>query len=733
MIRALRIARFGRFADRSFALGPVTAFVGPNESGKSTLFDALFEALCRPSGTIKAAKDLRKRYGEHETPEIEWDGEPLEIDADEYLNLLAIGSDGFDLRLDDKSEWLQRVKSALFSGGIDPNRLVDELSAEAGENARSRPARQIKDKQAERERVEGDLALLMRQREAVLARQRRVEEGAARQRQLEQQAAVTAARLAEVEAHLAQQRLIRERERHGRALAELQRAASARGEIDAAGAAADEAPLAELHRRVEAARSRVAAAEAGERQAREERERAAAAAQSARSELADAEALATLATDLRRASERRRVPLLPLLAAALALGLAVAAALVPWLPAWALAALAVALALLLAARAARRRVEVVRSEWRRRGGAGELAGSRWEDVLAELLVREGAAARLRVPVESAAAAAAAREAALSAAAGEAAGAREQLAAAGADEERWLRGHGAASVDDYHARRARRLAAERVLADAQRLAAQARAAYACADDDALRAELDRRLRDLDAAIVEAPLAEPEVRSLDNERASLQESQTGAARERERIKETVDQERGSISGSLAELPQRILAGEQALGACRAELARLERARKAAALARDILAEIARDSDVLMEQLAGEIAATYGDLVGGPREVRLAAFDVARARAVDAGGEQRDLDALSRGTRDLFLLAARLTLAARSRPGRALIVLDEPFQAIDDDRAARALALLKRFHEERQWQIVLFSKDDGAEALLCAAFAGVEVHRLSRDVAV
>ncbi len=733
MIRALRIARFGRFVDCAFALGPVTAFIGPNESGKSTLFDALFEAICRPPGTIKRAKDLRRRYGDHETPEIEWQGEPPQIEADEYLNLLAIPSSGFDLELDDKSEWLQRVKSALFSGGIDPNRLVKELNDEAAESGRSKAARQIRDGQAERDRLEGALADLGTQREAVMARQRHVEEAAARLRQLEQQAAAAQARLGDVETHLGQQRLIRERERHGRALAELQRAASAGAEIDAAAAAADEAPLTALHQRLETARSRVAAAEAGERQAREERERAAAAGQAAERELAEAGKVAALAADLRRASERRRASALPGLIAAAALGLA--AALAPSLPAWAriglaaAAAAAGALALLLAALAVRRRIESLRGEWRRRGGPGELPGSRWEDLLAELLVREGAAARLRGPVESAAAGSAAREAALAAAAAEAAGARDELAAAGAEEERWLREHGAASVDDYRARRARRLAAERVLADAQRLVAQARAAYAAPDDDALRAELDRRLRDLDAAILESPLAEPDVRSLENERAELQQRQGRLSRERETVKESVDQERGSIRSSLAELPQRILACEKSLGACKAELARMERTRKAAAIARDLFAEIARDSDVLMEQLGSEIASAYGDLMGGPRDVRLATFDVARARAVDAGGEQRDLDALSSGTRDLFLLAARLTLAARSRPDRALIVLDEPFHAIDDDRAARALALLKRFQQDRGWQIVLFSKDEGMAGKLRALFPDVEIHRLSR----
>jgi len=270
----------------------------------------------------------------------------------------------------------------------------------------------------------------------------------------------------------------------------------------------------------------------------------------------------------------------------------------------------------------------------------------------------------------------------------------------------------------------------MLAEARRLVEQALAEYGCADEATLRAELDRRLRDLEARILEAPLRDPEIRRLEADRVRLAETLATIAADRESAKEGIDLERGGIRSALGELPQRIVATERGIAACRRELARMECARKAAALARDLFAEIARDSDVLMEQLAGEIAATYGDLVGASREVRLTAFDVAAARVVDAGGEPRNLGDLSSGTRDLFLLAARLTLAARSRQGKALIVLDEPFQAIDAGRAERALVLLRRFHEERGWQVLLFTKDESLVPRLRSVFQDLVAHRLPGD---
>ena len=60
MLKTLHLTRFGKFRERQFEFEAVTLFHGPNESGKSTLFDALKHILT-PSRTRPFAIAPRKK------------------------------------------------------------------------------------------------------------------------------------------------------------------------------------------------------------------------------------------------------------------------------------------------------------------------------------------------------------------------------------------------------------------------------------------------------------------------------------------------------------------------------------------------------------------------------------------------------------------------------------------------------------------------------------------------
>ena len=67
---------------------------------------------------------------------------------------------------------------------------------------------------------------------------------------------------------------------------------------------------------------------------------------------------------------------------------------------------------------------------------------------------------------------------------------------------------------------------------------------------------------------------------------------------------------------------------------------------------------------------------------------------------GATTRATDAYSRGTRDLFNLAARLGLVdALYERERPFIILDDPFTAFDDKKAEAALKLLKELSRDKQ----------------------------------
>ena len=67
---------------------------------------------------------------------------------------------------------------------------------------------------------------------------------------------------------------------------------------------------------------------------------------------------------------------------------------------------------------------------------------------------------------------------------------------------------------------------------------------------------------------------------------------------------------------------------------------------------------------------------------------------------GATTKSIEAYSRGTRDLYNLAARLALVdSLYELEKPFIILDDPFTAFDDKKTDAALKLLKEFSKERQ----------------------------------
>jgi ABC-type Mn2+/Zn2+ transport system ATPase subunit len=97
-------------------------------------------------------------------------------------------------------------------------------------------------------------------------------------------------------------------------------------------------------------------------------------------------------------------------------------------------------------------------------------------------------------------------------------------------------------------------------------------------------------------------------------------------------------------------------------------------------------------------------------------------------DAGGGTRSLDNLSTGTRHAMVLAAKLAMALKHRQGPGILVLDEPFLAMDDERETRALELLRDFHTQHGWQIILMTKEIGLKDKVLKLFTAPRLVDLS-----
>jgi hypothetical protein len=780
MIRELAIEKFGRFAARRFPLSPVTFFIGRNESGKTTLLDIFFQELCHP-GARGEGRKLKERYGEERSARLVCDGEPVAVDEKEFWNLWAIRSGDISLDLASGSTWMERVKSRLFTGGIDPGRLRDRFETLASTKGSLRHNRELKALESEVEELQRRLEGLYERRGRILEREKNA---AGMQLELEEQAREARRQeeeLERLEGELAFQKKAAERKELNDLLARMERGAErvrrlqelqGYPEREIAEYDRSAAEHQQLRRQLDLAEQQALALQGTLR----DKERAAAGLeeQLARQRVAAqaaGEFLGRIDLQRRELARRGGMPwnrgLLAAAFAGLALGIALAllsSDLAGRIGLLAGAVLLWGVALLLARRlrpagggagegAAARSL---REEWRARLAArlsaGEGSGMEAPVLRSETL--GGLASELQA-LQVQADGTAGRLAELGAEAArlrreqidreEGAGALRRRAEEAASRlEEWLRRRQVRTRDEYLSRSVelRTLAQEQARweEDLRRELAH----RGCPDAGQLKRDCERRLGDLDREGVPAAAApEAELRRRDAElrarRARLQEARGELARGESRLA----QEGGEITGSLGSIPEEIAGAERRLLEAQGRIRELQLDREAAALAREIFERIALDSETMLQELGRELAGQFGQIVPRAGEVEVPELDAGAFRVADGGGEMRPMEHLSQGTQDAFLLAARLALARKARfdgeaaggagndPARSgVLVLDEPFHALDLDRIRRALQMIARFQAENGWQVILLSKDERLPELARGIFADLQVHLLDPD---
>lgn len=688
MITGLRIERFGAFADRELRFGAVTLFVGPNESGKTTIVDALCDALCKPRSNRTAGKRLALRYGTERLVTADFDGEPMTIPEDAFYDLYAIRSGDLTIDVKPGVSWVEALKAELFTAGLDPKRLQAALARRASTDGGSRHNRELRGLQEERSRLQ-ERRDGLRQRAAAS----RAAESAADRLHAERD------RLA-ADLHGVTGALEERQRRSRRRLQEAERREAERllqrfEEIDrqpaeAAASAQAAARLQELADAAEAAAAEVAGARDGLEQARGR----------------------LRAPDAGRAA---------ISVAGVALGLLAGGALAAVLMVAEVPVLAAAAAGVAAAGAAMSAAVLIRQR-----NAGFAAAQEEVDRAAELLRSH----------------------------------RERQEHADRDLRGFLERHGAESKEELLLRLGgARVEEERRRGVEEELTAAARE-RGLHGLDALRNALRERLQDQpdEPARPDEPAApEPDGPAADADTAADEERLRGSAaelRERlERLDERIARDRqqaaalGAGAAEMADLDARAAAAERRIAA-------LELDRRAAGVAAALFARIAGETTAALDELSAGIGAAYTALSGsaaGPGGVYAAGTAAPSPAAgpgasssvslqaleeqplvVDAYGVARPADRLSHGTRDAYALAARLALAERTRREPAILIMDEPFRAIDTTRMRRALRLIARFRERTGWQIVILTADERAAQAVRAQFPDTLVHRLSIEPA-
>jgi ABC-type hemin transport system ATPase subunit len=745
MISRLELPDFGKFRKTGLDFGAFTIVTGPNEAGKTTVFDALFDALCAGSRHEGRPlwKNLAARYTALRKSELVWEegASPLAFEDNEFIEIFAIRGGELGVKHPENkgaSSWAQAAESALLNAGLNPEQLAAELADKASSLRKGSVQAGIKRLHGTIIDHEQAIAGLKAERDAVLAD---AEQGPRLEAEKKAREAELAAKNAELKAkEEAFEKLTASARRAAvmiglTALRELKEAREAAAA--AAAYAADETPqYRALQRAQQEAEKRAAAAEA----TLAEKQAVAAATAAAAEELAgrieplrlQGERASALTGKLGAfASEPEKI--LRTVNQRLRLGIwgggAVLAALVAF-SGRNFAAYGAAAAILGAAAWAGFKFSIIET----------LVGHSAEEVrtfLAGLAAEWAAVSQEAFPagdLEAARAFLAKPSAdydAINRAAAEKATEIEVLEIevigasqnkndfkAAAEEalravEAWFKAHGCLNEDEYQSKvnEYKKLAA-RAGDREQRVLALA-GGSGCANEDEFKDKLFAENGELERrGVVPAQGADAELASLKHQAAEL----AAEARDIEAALNKVNtalQTNLAVSGArLGGLPERLNQAETVLEMDKEELADLEQQAEAYTIAAGVFKILAESSVMAFEALGKEVTETLrAALPEAHAEFR--GFEAGGAAVTDASGITRPVRSLSSGMRDLFLLAARLTMARRARLGPeglapALLVLDEPFYTLDAARERLALKLLAAFHKSTGWQIIILTKD-------------------------
>ncbi|MDQ7773742.1 MAG: AAA family ATPase [Elusimicrobiales bacterium] len=742
MIARLRLINFGKFRGRDLELGPFTIIHGANEAGKTTVFDAIFESLCRRNDTKSAWKRLLERYGDERQAAAVWQPEDAKpaLDDAEFLEIFAIRGGEASVRAlsGDKggSAWSAAAENALLNAGLNPARLADALSAMTTSNAKESFNARLKKLKSQSAESTARLEELETKRSAIFEAERQSAE-------LERQIAAGRTELDAANKKLADLKAKVE---------ELSGACRLKDALEGLKALRELKEAREsLEIRKDFARNEIGAYRALKERENEATGRALAAAAALRGKEEAAAALKKAVADLeaREAALRRRretaeslkaklaayasgpdqivlVSHMPTRAAVWFAGAALAA-FVAWSggntagyiasafifagAAW--AGVKISMKPMLAGHRPEEVAEFIAglaAEWK--AGTGEtMAAVKLEEVRTFFSDAEAAH-------KSAAESVAARKAEVAPADGVVTAANEELRDRDAEAKslagkaaEWLRARGCASENDYQDKAAEYIAlAGKAESLTQRAGLMRQRMGAAAEED-----LKDRLFDEKEAL-ERKGFDPE--KADHKELERLEKRAAAAAEDAQARDRallglgsqLEVARATAGAKLEGLPEEIGRLRNELEAAAEESADIDLRKEACLLAAGVFEKIAESSSAAFTQLGKEVTeALAGALPSAAAE--FTDFDSASASMTDAGGTKRPIDQLSAGTRDLFMLAARVALARRARKdgdGPALLVLDEPFFTLDPERLRAALRLVAAFHKSSGWQVIILTKD-------------------------
>lgn len=761
MIKKLVLKSFGKFKGDAFEMKPVTIFVGRNEAGKTTLFDAMFDQLCSPKATTTEGKWLRDRYGEKRDGSLEFDSETWSFETDEFINIYAVRAGVADIGFKKNANWAEAIRNDIFSGGIDPAKIMKELKDQASDKATFSHVRNLRSAEKALAEAESRKRNLLTEREGLLSQETRVREGGQTLQETETQIKEKQLALSERRQQLQVQEKIRERGAIKAMLSHLLVQKDLQEKMPAlATYAVDDTPALHALRGEIGQMQQIAAELKGQIAALEQQ------IHQRDAELGKSEQEAGQQKQHAAVAERLRIELnsgravrkevvtpyfhkLLLGASVLLFTLAIAgfvgmlnpgSSIPPWIPGVALLAVAGILLrlsyrkkteIVYDTQSDQRLLELMRDKWRNAcalslqaatidGAAEELQRyvNQHEQTVKRILELKAGTRNIESDLNDRKKKAEKLKA-------------EQDAAEKAIRD-WFSSHGVTDLPEYERKRRDYESTQADLKKISETIEQQMRAAAEKNADTFRATLAAKLDILEKDITMEELPAEKQQRLKNEVVVLESDLAKLSESQRQQSEIVNKGIGGLQVRMGTLPAEIYACQKDIDELNKKIGQIQVDMKAAEYALQIFENIRHEQSDIFENLSAEISIYYSQMFPQERKIDINAFDAKEIEVEDIGGERRAIEHVSTATKDAFYLASRLAFALKTRgkePG--LIILDEPFASFDRERQEHATRFLKSFWEKNRWQIVVFTKDEGMAKIAGESFGGADdfiIHELA-----
>lgn len=753
----LNLTKYGRFKNASFDLAPVTVFFGGNESGKTTIFDAIFEQLCSAApkrGNVWSR--LSARYGELSERQAESDISVPYDSGEEFLSLFAVRSSDISLAAG-RDAWTSAAGRKIFLQGLDLVKMSGNLRKISNPHRASNEAKDFE-----------SLEAALKQAESLLESKIALEAEAAGRKNiinsLESQLAALEQQAAEKKALLESRTGIIEKLKEKR---QLVRAYANRDFVSSYVSKkkfCDENPLVsaeliseydslvikrdETKARLDAAKSTIKEKEiflADLEQKLPEQGKKRSEAEMLEGAADNFKEKVQAIFEFRENNDKfKETPIVfSLISPVIALaGVIAAFALHSYtIAAWLLIPAGIVMALLFYKGFVRRRnrsaekaqedkmLGEILSSWGERFDVNILKGLPPEQILVKFAQLAETAKRERDLHKSMLADKEKAQMAITDAMAASSGIQLDFDTEKLSTEEWLRGKGYSDRDSYmRAAENKRMAAEFVKSNSQSIE-KLMSQESCMSAEALLCVLDSRVKSYENkgnAPVNAEELEREIIVQENaakdlrlEIMNLEEQMKNTAVEKTRNDTDFEHTCLNLPQEIASLRKNILSLQEKISAENTK-------RSAAALAADVLSSMGDEASAKFKELARK-AGIFLEKIMPSSEISISSLSMEGLQMKDSQGEFRTPGLLSSGTRDCLMLAMRLCLAEESFGSRDKVMLfDDPFLNLDDARMEKAVEVLRNFRNSSGCQLIFFTKDSRLLQLLSTDWR-VKVNKL------